>query len=289
MSHMITVIIPAFNSELTLPKALDSIINQEFLPSSVIVVNDCSTDNTLSVALGFIDAFMAKRISYRTITNPRNRGPSYSRNIGIEASSTRWVAFLDADDYFLPGKLFVVNAYLEKLSDSTSFFLVDNVHMPRYFSHVSLSLANQCIDNGLAFTRINLWRCLLRNDIATSCVVFDKLISLRFNNSRKYSEDYELWLSCLASGIHVYKIPYFLTVYPKHPYLSSSGLSSSSLKMSVSEAQVLFEIARRHNPLVILFILPSILKAIRRFLLSVGLHAFHLANMSRQPLPIKKI
>ena len=93
----VSVVIPAWNAEGWLARALDSVLGQTFLPEEVIVVDDGSTDGTADVARAYGGPVR--------LVSQENRGLSGARNRGIEEARAEWVAFLDADDYWLPGKL----------------------------------------------------------------------------------------------------------------------------------------------------------------------------------------
>ena len=93
----VSVIIPSYNRAHLLSRCLDSVIAQDYSPSEIIVVDDGSTDSTRSLL----------RDSYpgiKVITQA-NKGVSSARNAGIRAASGDWLAFLDSDDTWFPGKL----------------------------------------------------------------------------------------------------------------------------------------------------------------------------------------
>jgi len=87
----ISAIIPAHNAELTLLSAASSVLNQSFKDIELIIVDDGSSDRTLEIARSISD----QRVS---VLSQRNSGPGAARNVGLNAASGRWVAFLDADD-----------------------------------------------------------------------------------------------------------------------------------------------------------------------------------------------
>jgi glycosyltransferase involved in cell wall biosynthesis len=91
----VSVIIPAYNAETCLRHALKSVLTQEPSPLEVIVINDGSTDGTEIVAQSFRDRV--------TILSQNNAGPAAARNRGLRTATGEFVAFLDADDYWLPG------------------------------------------------------------------------------------------------------------------------------------------------------------------------------------------
>lgn len=94
---LVSVVIPAYNAAWCIRKALDSVLSQNFEDYELIVVNDGSRDDTAAVVSTY-----GSRV--RLIEKP-NGGLSSARNAGIAAARGQYVAFLDADDYWLKGKL----------------------------------------------------------------------------------------------------------------------------------------------------------------------------------------
>ena len=93
----VSVVIPAFNAAWCLHKAIDSALAQEFRNFELLVIDDGSTDNTGAVLARYGDAIQVVR--------QPNGGLSNARNSGIRESRGEFVAFLDADDWWLPRKL----------------------------------------------------------------------------------------------------------------------------------------------------------------------------------------
>lgn len=110
----VTTIIPTYNSEITLAQAIDSALGQEIDGHEVIVVNDGSTDGTAAL----LDSY-ANRI--RTV-NQSNRGFNSARNAAISIARGKYIAFLDADDIWLPGHLANGCAALERNSSAVLAF-----------------------------------------------------------------------------------------------------------------------------------------------------------------------
>jgi glycosyltransferase involved in cell wall biosynthesis len=102
----VSVIIPAYNVESILSRAVESALTQDPPPHEIIVINDGSTDNTASVAKRYGD-----RIRYIEQTN-QGQGPA--RNAGLSVCSGEYIGFLDADDYWLPGFIKATTEFLEK-------------------------------------------------------------------------------------------------------------------------------------------------------------------------------
>jgi glycosyltransferase involved in cell wall biosynthesis len=99
MRGLVTIIIPARDAARTIQRAIASVLAQDYRPIEVIVVDDSSSDTTLSLISQIADPAL------RLIRLPRPRGAAAARNAGIEAASGEIVAFQDADDEWLPGKL----------------------------------------------------------------------------------------------------------------------------------------------------------------------------------------
>lgn len=97
---LVSVVIPTFNHAQFLGRALQSVINQTYTNWEVIIIDNHSTDNTDEIVNSFTDP----RISLLKINN--NGVIAASRNAGIVAAKGVWVAFLDSDDWWVPGKLY---------------------------------------------------------------------------------------------------------------------------------------------------------------------------------------
>ncbi len=91
----ISVIIPVYNVEKYLRQCLDSVINQTFKDIEIIVINDCSTDNSLQI----IEDFADKYNNIKVINNKKNEGLYKTRNIGLEIAAGQYIGFVDSDDY----------------------------------------------------------------------------------------------------------------------------------------------------------------------------------------------
>lgn len=88
----LSVIIPTYNRARVVPRAIESALAQRFPPIEIIVVDDGSTDDTLTVVHPFLDRI--------TLARQPNRGAAIARNRGVDISSGNWIAFLDSDDYW---------------------------------------------------------------------------------------------------------------------------------------------------------------------------------------------
>lgn len=94
---VVSVVMPAYNVAWCVGRAVDSVLAQDYGACELIVVNDGSTDKTAEVLAAYGDAI--------TVIHQGNRGMSAARNAGMRAARGEYVAFLDSDDWWLPGKL----------------------------------------------------------------------------------------------------------------------------------------------------------------------------------------
>ena len=107
---LITVIIPAFNAQATIERAVKSALYQTYGSVELIVVNDCSSDNTPLL----LKNLKKEARNFRVISNKFNKGAAAARNQGIDAANGEWITFLDADDYFDLKYLEAIQKYLHK-------------------------------------------------------------------------------------------------------------------------------------------------------------------------------
>ena len=95
MKNGVTVIIPCYNVERYLDKCLESVLNQTYKNLEIILIDDCSTDNTWKL----INKYKKNYNNIIGIKNEKNSGAGYSRNKAIKLSSYDHISFIDSDDY----------------------------------------------------------------------------------------------------------------------------------------------------------------------------------------------
>ena len=157
----VSIIIAAFNAQKTLGTAIESALNQTDCNLEVIVVDDCSTDDTALIAKRY--ATLDSRVS--VLKTDYNLGCSEARNLAISAARGTWLAVLDADDFFAPDRIATL---LETAKKETveivvdSYFLCDslsmNAHTARFTAlcppeESRLFTAQDFIHHGLGSTK----------------------------------------------------------------------------------------------------------------------------------------
>lgn len=111
---MISIIIPLYNKETSILGTVNSIINQNYNNYEIVIVNDGSTDNSISI----IKSIQCNRI---VLLDKPNGGPASARNFGVKHAHGNWIIFLDADDYLEPNALQIF-AEMSKKHPKCHFF-----------------------------------------------------------------------------------------------------------------------------------------------------------------------
>lgn len=99
MKDIVSIIMPSYNTASYIGRSIQSVLDQTYPNWELIIVDDCSTDNTLEV----IRSYQDDRI--RLFQNPENSGAAVSRNKALREARGRYIAFLDSDDLWMPQKL----------------------------------------------------------------------------------------------------------------------------------------------------------------------------------------
>lgn len=178
MKGKLSIIIPVYNDEDYLKRCLDSIISLNYHDLEVILVDDGSTDSSLSIMRNYAHHNECIKI----ISQP-NRGVSSARNMGLSVATGEYVMFVDADDYLLSSFEIVLN---EKQNADLTIFgfesgnkqMRTNAHF--YDSNESLTAKVMMMKNPTRY--LTAWGKILRNDLI-------KNNHLRFNTNLRVAED----------------------------------------------------------------------------------------------------
>lgn len=218
---MVSVIIPAYNCEKYITQAIDSVLVQG-VELEIIVINDCSSDGTEAVIRQYLG-----NPAIRYLCNEKNLGAAQTRNRGVKLARGKYVAFLDADDWWEKGKLKKQLRLMEKESMvlcSTARALVRPDGSPMG------KMIPVC-------ERITYRELLKHNCINCSSVLLLRSVALEFPMEHEDShEDYIMWLKILKRYGTACAVNEPLLNYR----LSSAGKSGSKLK----SAKMTFKVYR---------------------------------------------
>lgn len=180
-----SIIVPAYNRAKFLPRAIISVLEQHYTDWELLIIDDCSTDNTGEVVVSYNDP----RIRY--VRNEKNIERSASRNKGIEVARGEYICFLDSDDQYLPG-------HLEALYN-TILAVDDKVGM--FYTCFTWKFPDK--EEKVAYKKQGEWNnveYMMTIQVPPSCTCFHKdiLEEFKFNPELNVNEDIELFVRILC-------------------------------------------------------------------------------------------
>ena len=183
----VSVIIPTYNRATTLKRAIDSVIKQDYKNIEIIVVDDCSTDNTCKI----IEDIKDERLRY--IKLEKNGGACRARNVGIENATGEYIAFQDSDDVWKEEKLSV---QLETLRRKQADVVVCNYLQINTRTGKRKQRITHICDGYLHYDTL-LWE----NIASTQCLLMksDCLKEIRFDETLKKVQDWDLMLNLMRA------------------------------------------------------------------------------------------
>ena len=195
-NELISVIIPNYNSGKFLGEAIESVVNQTYKNIEIIVINDGSTDNTEEIA----KKWQKRDERVRYLKHKENKGPSAARNTGIKNSRGEYIAFLDADDVWLPKK---IEIQINKINDLDADLVFSNWYIWEPIKNVRVKAFNS---NPLG-NKEDLLCLFIKKNFGNPSTALLKKSSLEkiglFDESLKSSEDYDLWLRFILKGMKI--------------------------------------------------------------------------------------
>lgn len=181
----ISVIIPTYNRKNTLPRAVESVLNQTYKPVKIIIVDDGSTDGTKE---WFSEMYPLVHYIYQV-----NSGVSLARNTGINSARGDWIALLDSDDEWLPDKLELQVKLLQNNAElrfchTNEIWIRNGVRINQRKKHQKYggNIFKKCLD----ICRISPSSSLFHTSVIKDVGLFDESLDV--------CEDYDLWLRITA-------------------------------------------------------------------------------------------
>lgn len=185
MNELVSIIMPSYNSAKFVRETIESVLLQTYTNWELIIVDDCSDDNTDEIIAGFCD----KRIHY--LKNERNSGAAVSRNRALREARGRWIAFLDSDDLWLPKKL-----------EKQIRFMEENSYHFSYTNYVEIN--EDSVPNGRRITGPKkISKTGMYNYCWIGCltVMYDaNIVGLIQIEDIKKNNDYAMWLKVIRKA-----------------------------------------------------------------------------------------
>lgn len=187
---MISVIIPCFNSEKFIERAINSVLKQTYTDYEIIIVDNNSSDNTLSI----INAYKNNYPQTIKILQENKKGAPCARNKGLNDSKGDWIQFLDSDDELLPEKL---NEQMNRANNSAFDVIVGSSYIYKCIDtkkHTSIRIPEEdnvwksLLTSKLGITSANLWR---REAVLAVC---------GWDENKNSSQEYDLLFRMLKNN-----------------------------------------------------------------------------------------
>lgn len=213
MNELVSVIMPSYNTAKYISQSIQSVINQTYQNFELIIVDDCSTDNTDEIVKAFDD----ERIIY--IKNDVNCGAALSRNRALRQAKGKWIAFLDSDDLWLPEKLEKQIAFMEK--NNYKFTYTD------YKIQLNGKWLPYIYTGPNVVTKRKLYNYCY---FSTITVMYDReYVGLVQIEDLRKNNDYAMWFK-IIDKCSCFRLPECLSYYIKHDDSISSGSKFKLIK-----------------------------------------------------------
>ena len=207
ITPLFSVIIPVYNSEIYLKKCIKSVTDQKHIKTEIILIDDCSTDNSLKVCNSFKDDQ-----SVNIIHHKKNLGVSITRNDGILAAQGKYILFLDSDDWLYPGCLRGIEKLITK--EPKTEVVIGRFNSDGFpFSNETLfkNISSKVFNARKFFTHINhldwrpmiIWHYIVKRSLINN----EKLYFVDVKNGE--DEEFGARLLCSMKLISLYKKNYY--------------------------------------------------------------------------------
>lgn len=214
MCELVSIIMPSYNTGAYIKKTIQSVINQSYQNWELIIVDDCSTDNTDEAVLPFLND---RRIRY--IKNEVNSGAAISRNRALMEAKGKWIAFLDSDDLWVQEKLEKQIHFME--TNNYAFTYTD------YMIQLNGEWLPYVYIGPNVINRTKMYNYCYFSTI-TVMYEREKIGLIQIENLRK-NNDYAMWLQAIEKS-NCYRLPECMSYYIKHDGSVSSGSKVKLIK-----------------------------------------------------------
>jgi len=225
---MVSIVTPSYNCSKYISQTIESVLNQSYKNWEMIIVDDCSTDNSIEI----IERIIGDNSKIKLIKLGVNVGSAQARNAALKVANGRFIAFLDSDDIWYSDKLEKqVLFMLEKVApiSFTSYELIDENGVSK--NHTIHSVEKLTQTDYLKNTIIGFSTSMIDTSIVGD--------SFRMRDIR-LSEDASLWITLLDNGFIAYGFDTVLTKYRVH----SKSISANKLKSAKQVWNLYFNLHR---------------------------------------------
>ena len=214
-SPLVSVVIPCFNSARYLAQAVESVLEQTYQNIELVLVDDCSIDNTVELIEGYIKKDSRVRLVRR---NKRGGRPAITKNTGLQHIRGEYVCFLDHDDYYHPSKIeLLLECFIDHPECVAAFHDVDLVDskggfINRYLDHFPVDaseylvpvgeFAYLCDKNFYAFQSVR-YAAIHTISVMIAINRIDR-DSINFDTQYKVCDDTDLWIRLGLKGAMIY-------------------------------------------------------------------------------------
>lgn len=206
---LVSIITPAYNAAAYIAETIESVIAQTYTNWEMLIVNDCSKDNTAEI----IQNYAAKDKRIKLINLKQNSGAAVARNTAIQNAKGRYIAFLDSDDLWKK----------EKLQKQIEF-MQQNGYAFTYTSYEHFKETKENIQHQVQIPKsLNYNQALKGNKIGCLTVMLDRKQIANIHFTAQRHEDYILWLNILKQGTIAYGIQESFALYRTGNSKSISG------------------------------------------------------------------
>lgn len=214
MESLVSIIMPVYNSEKFIDEAIQSVLSQTYKNWELIIVDDCSKDNSLQIIQGYVKK--DSRIHLYQTDKPSG-SPTHPRNVAIEHAQGRYIAFLDSDDAWFPSKL------------SEQIPLFDNAKIAVVYSNYEkISEEGERTDRVVKAPDYATYSKLLRGNVIGNVTgIYDVSKVGKIFMQKMHHEDYILWLEILKNGFIAKNTNTVLALYR----IRKSSVSSNKSKV----------------------------------------------------------
>lgn len=210
----VSIITACYNAENYISQTIESVISQTYSDWEMLIIDDCSTDNSAKIVNEY--CIKDSRIKYLKTPSPSG-SPSQPRNIGIEKASGEYIAFLDADDIWLP----------EKLQKQIEFILNHKYKLVYSFYEKMDWSGNRCNRIVKTRTKTSYKKLLKSNSIPCLTSIINRSIIGNTRFKQIPQEDFCFWLDILRKGYSAYNLCEITALYRE----AKSSRSANKLDM----------------------------------------------------------